>query len=268
MNDAAFSDVTLRDICLRVGVENPIDRAFWTETLRSGWEDTTFDFVEAYVGPGKVFLDIGGWIGPISLYAASRGARVIVLEPDPVAHASLSRNVSLNAGRLAGPIEVLNAAFDARRGSIKIFGNVDGFGTSTSSSIGKGEAAVEVPTLTPDDLIAMTGRQPVVAKVDIEAHEFFCADAIVDLRARLEAPLHLSLHPNMLRKTMGWRRWVGLADGDVARRTAAILAAFSDCRIRATTPPESVTGDDLQRRLRPSKGRIRDFEVIVTGPDV
>ena len=64
--------------------------------MPAGWEADTFEFVRRNVTPGGLMLDIGAWIGPIGLYAASLGARVIALEPDPVSIASLRENARLN----------------------------------------------------------------------------------------------------------------------------------------------------------------------------
>ena len=121
-------EVSLRGHTLQAALRTKLDRAFWTRWLPNGWEADTFDFIENHVREGTVVLDIGAWIGPISLYAAALGGRVISLEPDPVAYASLAENVRLN-DKLPGSIEPLHTAFGAAKGTVRIFGNRKGFGT-------------------------------------------------------------------------------------------------------------------------------------------
>lgn len=265
MTDQPTLDIDLCGVPVTVAERTAFDR-FWRDALDGGWEEDTFAFIAEHIRPGTVFLDIGAWIGPISLAAAGRGARVIALEPDPVAHESLTRNVALNVDRLSGSIEVLAAGFGPLPGTIELFAQRDGFGTSATSAVraGGGESVTR-PVITPDELIAMIDPgERAVMKVDIEAYEYECAAAIARLRRELDAPLHLSVHPATLRKSMTWPRWLGLAAGRVQERTEALFDAFEDCEIRATDAPEGVHGPDLRQRLRPASGRVRDFSVTIT----
>lgn len=222
-------EVDLHGARVTVALHTRFDRQFWTRWMPAGWEADTFEFVRRNVAPGSVFLDIGAWIGPIGLYAASLGARVIALEPDPVSIVSLRDNARLNQG-LPGSLEVLHTAFSAQPGEVRIFGNHKGFGTSGSSSIERGWRSIRIDATTAGDLIARVGDdRPVVMKVDIEAHEYFCASELSRLRRELDATMYMSIHPFLLRKSMRWRRLTGTADGEMLRRTEGLLAAFDDC---------------------------------------
>lgn len=258
--------VDIRGKQLTVTLRTKFDHQFWTRWLPAGWEQDTFDFVDQHAGPGVTFFDIGTWIGPISLYAAACGARVISLEPDPVAHPSLVANVALNKDTLAGSVEVLQQAFNATPGTVKIYGNHKGFGTSGSSSIGTGWSSVTVPACTVDDLVAKAADGPNVLKVDIEAHEYFCAPQLAQLRTALNAPMNLSVHPSSLRQSRGWKFWKpkGPNAFEVYRKTKNLLAEFSDCDLIAANAPTSLTGDDLKRRLLPESGDAAEFTVIAT----
>lgn len=259
-------DVEIRGKHLKVALRTKFDQQFWTRWLPAGWEQDTFDFVDEYARPGVTFIDIGTWIGPISLYAAALGARVISLEPDPVAHPSLVANVALNRETLPGSIEVLQQAFNATPGTVRIYGNHKGFGTSGSSSIGTGWRSITVPACTVDDLVAMAGDGPNVLKVDIEAHEYFCGPQLAELRRKLDAPMNLSVHPSSLRQSRGWKFWKaeGPDAAEVCKRTEALLAEFSDCDLSATNTPVSLAGEDLRRRLLPENGDAAEFTVIAT----
>jgi FkbM family methyltransferase len=266
MSEPETHDVDIRGKRLKVALRTKFDHQFWTRWLPAGWEQDTFDFVDEHAQPGTTFFDIGTWIGPISLYAAARGARVISLEPDPVAHPSLIANVALNREVLPGSVEVLQQAFNATPGKVKIYGNHKGFGTSGSSSIGTGFSSITVPACTVDDLVGMSGDGPNVLKVDIEAHEYFCGPQLADLRRRLDAPMNLSVHPSSLRQSRGWKFWKPKPPSpeEVYQRTKDLLAGFSDCTLVAANAPTSLEGDDLRKRLLPKTGEAMEFTVIAT----
>ncbi len=52
----------------------------------SGFEPDLFDALDEHIHPGSVFIDIGAWIGFVSIYAAQLGATVHSYEPDPAAY--------------------------------------------------------------------------------------------------------------------------------------------------------------------------------------
>lgn len=69
--------------------------------------------------PQPVIVDIGGYIGDFSLYAAYElGARVITYEPTPENYALLMENVALNG--LKDQITCHNAGVDGQPGSIML----------------------------------------------------------------------------------------------------------------------------------------------------
>src|SRR6185295_3331065 len=65
---------------------------FWGEWERGTWEPGTREAIESHVTPGSTYVDIGAWIGPTVLWAAPIAARVLALEPDPVAYLLLVEN--------------------------------------------------------------------------------------------------------------------------------------------------------------------------------
>ncbi len=48
---------------------------FWDD-CEAGWEATTFEVLTSRLRSGSTFVDVGSWIGPMTLVAASCGARV------------------------------------------------------------------------------------------------------------------------------------------------------------------------------------------------
>ena len=166
--------------------------AFWQKADAGRWEGDTFAFVRQHVGAQTTFVDVGAWIGPISLYASRHAGRVLALEPDPVAHGDLMLNVRANGAK----VEILNVGIDTTEGELTLYAPT-GLGQSTTSSFStEGAAAITVKTMTFDQISdRLAATDEVAVKVDIEGHEYRMIDAIVAFARRHQAPLHISLHP-------------------------------------------------------------------------
>ena len=85
--------VTKNNIQLNVIESDNI--AFWRDAF-SWWESSTVDFILSHTSPNKTFIDIGAWIGPISMLACQNSKQCIAFEPDPVAYNELISNIQLN----------------------------------------------------------------------------------------------------------------------------------------------------------------------------
>jgi FkbM family methyltransferase len=187
---ATLGDQTFTVVADRLGISE-----FWDHATSGKWEDDTLSFVQRHVRPSCTFVDIGAWIGPVSLSASRRAARVLSLEPDPVAHADLVRNAALNASSGA-PIDVWHVGVDNSAGELVLFAPGGLGGSITSSIATPGSVEIRVPTVTFDQIDArLGGATSVVVKVDIEGHEYQVIDRLAAFVSRHRAPLHLSLHP-------------------------------------------------------------------------
>jgi FkbM family methyltransferase len=254
--------VRLNDRTYQVSTARPESAAFWAAAAAGRWDDETFRFLDAVADPDAVLLDVGAWIGPLSLYASPRMARVIALEPDPVAHAELSANIAGNVGN----VEIWNAAVDLAPGELKLFAP-QGFGKSETSSIGEGEPVI-VKTVTFADLDAAIGAaKKLVLKVDIEGHEYRVMDALLGFAKARRAPVHLSLHPrsywNSVKQGSHWweaRRATYAATMDAIRR----LAAVGPVLLSSTGQP--VSPAMVARRIF-LKRRPKNFSVEVRAPN-
>ena len=92
---------------------------FW-DTCEAGWEATTFEVLTSQPGPASTFVDVGAWIGPMTLVAAACGARVVAYEPDPTAADELAENIAANPGfdvdvRTGRAVDIDRASRAARR---------------------------------------------------------------------------------------------------------------------------------------------------------
>jgi FkbM family methyltransferase len=76
-------------------IETDLNIDFWIHHYQN-WEPRTHDWLDKHLSNDKVFIDIGGWIGPLTLYAAQKSLSVIAFEPDPIAYKELVENINLN----------------------------------------------------------------------------------------------------------------------------------------------------------------------------
>ncbi len=180
--------------------------AFW-KSFSAGWERDTLAAIAALLPAGGVYLDIGAWIGPTLLFAASRAREAHGFEPDPAAYAKLERNVAHNP-ELAARIRIEPVAVWTRDAMLSFA--VAGPGDSTTSPVLKqGEtAALEAQ--------ALDARGPAIAplfaradfvKIDVEGAEFDLIPHIAPLLAERRPALHLSFHAHRLDRTdpVAWR---------------------------------------------------------------
>ena len=196
---------------------------FWARVEAGGWEPGTLCALDGLAGSGDVVLDLGAWVGPITLYAAALGARVIAVEPDPVALAQLRRNVAANP-ELAPLIRIVPGAIAPQPGRIAL-GARRKPGDSMSSALlaGSGASTWTSIVVTPAELAAMlpsSGR--LVVKLDIEGGEYRLLPAIGPLLAR-DPALLASFHPLILSET---------GELDVHGATRAALAPLKGWRGR------------------------------------
>lgn len=76
-------------------VETELNKNFWIEHYNC-WEIGTFDFLKKYANKNKVMIDIGSWIGPISLPLSYYFKKCICFEPDKFAYDEFVSNIKIN----------------------------------------------------------------------------------------------------------------------------------------------------------------------------
>lgn len=262
---------------LRVAPRDAREAGFWRSVANGGWETETLALLEPLVKEADLFIDIGAWIGPMTLFAASAGAKVLALEPDPVALEGLRANVALNQSEAGGiEVEIIPRAIHHRAEALSLFPGPHGHGDSMSSLVsadgarnvrraGAGEgvpAAVEAITLEEIRARIPEGARYLV-KMDIEGHEYALGPAISALMGPGALGFELSLHPRAIYNAEKAARG-GLAARVAAyRQTIALVEAFAGVDVQAKGKPVSIRRLAARRILFGGAGP-KNFAVFLT----
>jgi len=162
----------------------------WHRINLGAWEAHTINFVKN--NTGKVFFDIGAWIGPITLLASTRFEKVIAFEPSKEAAKALRKNIKLNGIK---NVTVVNKAMHNYLGEADFGYNGNlGFESSRSSLNFRSEESYKVKTITLKEAIKRYGK-PDFIKIDIEGGEEYVIDSIIE---QVPKCLSLSLHPKLI----------------------------------------------------------------------
>ena len=153
------------------------------------WEQDTYTFLQKFSDPEKIFIDIGAWIGPISLPATKLNKMCYALEPDPIAYKELQTNINLNN---IDNIKSYNLAMFNVNGFIKMGSEVLG---SSVTSIGSNINTFDVKCITMSCFIEennINQNEISLIKIDVEGSETEILKD--DFFRSTEVPVHLSLH--------------------------------------------------------------------------
>lgn len=181
-----------------------VQRPFWEQVRANNWEPGTFHALDRYLRPDKVCLDVGAWVGPITLYAMRKAREVICLEPDYLAFGELRENIALNDGQ--NTIQ-LNTGLGHKAGWGKL-SNLRAFGDSRSGYLYADAPSTYWTRLaTWDDITVLPVVEAInVIKMDVEGMESCLLPSMErwcwDHQPTLLVALH-PLHWKQARKEMG-----------------------------------------------------------------
>ena len=159
---------------------------FWNNF--SNWEQNDLDFVTQIAEQKKIFIDIGAWIGPYTLIAASMGMKVYAFEPDKVAFQELEKNIKLNSFKHKP--EIFNFGLSKIDTKAYLYSNTNNFGKSESglinykNQINTKKTEIELKNFLQEiDKIKNhnSNDRIKVIKIDIEGGEFLFEKDIYDL---------------------------------------------------------------------------------------
>lgn len=113
---------------MEFGHVNSVD--FWTLFERN-WELETFRILDQFLDHNSSFVDVGAWVGPMSIYASFKCRQVYSIEPDFEAFKLLQAHVMEN--RISN-INLLNVAISQDGNFLRLGHKKDGyFGDSMTS---------------------------------------------------------------------------------------------------------------------------------------
>lgn len=165
---------------------------FW-RLFVSDWEPQTLKWIKDLSDTDRAFLDIGGWIGPTSIWGSKFFRTVHTYEPDPTAFKYLQRNAELNAKNII----VHNSAVTADGNDVILFSR-SGLGSSMTSMYtgeqqeGTASGAKLSDILSADDFALI--------KIDIEGGERLIIDSLIEFLLGSPTNLILSLHYDFFAK--------------------------------------------------------------------
>jgi FkbM family methyltransferase len=183
---------------------------FWNRLSSGKWEPQTFLIFDRFIDRKRSYIDIGAWIGPTLLYGGQLAESAYGVEPDPIAFAELTGNLSENP-RLLERVHAFNLAIAPVSGKIA-FGNQNEGGDTESSLLFAGAKTTwAVDALTFDDFIQRSGVEDCAfIKMDIEGGEYSILPTMLPWLRSHRPTLYLSLHPGLLVGIRGLRRVSGV----------------------------------------------------------
>lgn len=162
---------------------------FWTHHFNNGWENDTISFVKKHIDVNKTFIDIGAWIGPISLISCFNSKQCICFEPDPYAYEEFNNTILLN--------NIENIILENKAVSIhnEICLGSEKLGNSiTRDSCRDNQYKIKCISISEIfDKYNLTKNNVSLIKIDIEGHE---SELLKDkFLVNLDIPMHVSFHP-------------------------------------------------------------------------
>lgn len=164
---------------------------------QNSWEPDTLAFLDKMLSPDSIFIDIGAWIGPTTLFAAAKGAHCHSFEPDPVAFKKFTANVNANASEIRSRVHANQLAITSHGKAVQLYTRFS-FGDSGSSILSRIKdegSSVEVGSTTLMDYVQQKALDRIdLIKMDIEGGEFDVIPAIGDVLSRYKPVVYLALH--------------------------------------------------------------------------
>jgi FkbM family methyltransferase len=177
--------------------------------LNGNYEDATSQFVQRYLQPGMVMLDIGANQGFFSLMASrliGASGRIVAFEPSPRDRGYLKQHLRLNR---CHNVEMVACALGESDGTADLH-VVDGTETGCNSlrppDIAQPTRVVTVPVRRLDDVLRSSGVAKVdFIKIDVEGAELSVLQGATELLTRSPRPVILAEAEDIRTKPWGYR---------------------------------------------------------------
>ena len=168
--------------------------SLWRMMEDGVWEPETLDIMERYLSDGGRFVDIGAWVGPTSLFAASLGSEVEAFEPHPENIKNLKRNIKVAS--FIKSIKVHEYGLWKTTGKQMLYATV---GKTSGASIipsrfSKFPVSIKLRNL--DEITELNKDNLSLIKMDIEGAEYELLYYLLNKLNKANPPVLLSLHPH------------------------------------------------------------------------
>lgn len=178
---------------------------YWEQVRDGLWEPQTYDIFDRFLTPEMTYIDLGAWIGPTIMYAATMVNRSLAIEPDPVAFSILEQHIKEN--NLI--VELHNHAITNYTGTLTLGSNSLGFSTTRVNPSGGGRQPAWNETFTVNcstlaDFVSSNKiNNPLFIKMDIEGSE---ENVLTDFEffEKYKPILYVSLHPFWWKNEISW----------------------------------------------------------------
>ena len=178
-----------------------IHNFYWfVDVLKSQtWEPFTFEIFNKFKDNNKVAIDIGGWIGPTTIYLSKIFKEVITIEADNIAFKSLSKNVKDN---FCDNVTLYNKAFYNSKTNNVLFGvnsfNCQStFGSSTSQTKTQSDNNTDylIETINIFDIIKEVDPNNIgLIKIDIEGGDEDVFEELILVGSKYGWKIWISFH--------------------------------------------------------------------------
>jgi FkbM family methyltransferase len=212
----------------------------WNDAIRQAvlsgqFENAERRFVERFLQPGMVFLDVGAYYGIYALTASNRigsSGRVIAFEPSPLQFKRLRWNLLLNRCK---NVRVENMALGNREGEVEFFaakGGSEGFSGLRAPRVDALVRSIRVKLATLDNYLQRQAVGTVdFIKVDVEGGELDFFKGAENLLRQMPRPIilcelqdvraeawgHQAKDTAAFVKSLGYRWFKPLRGGSLAR---------------------------------------------------
>jgi len=201
-----------------ISEDEPYSIEWFSDNKINKWEQDSFHIFEHYKNNKGIYIDIGAWIGPTTLYCANIYKKVIAIEPDPVALYRLKKNIIANN---FNNIVLIEKGLSSENGISKFGGNGElGNSESTLLIANKKEylsyegrhtkkgytqnEITEIETITIENLIEQQKIDPhniSLIKMDIEGGEKIVVPSLVKFLNTYKPVFYISLHRCFLKES-------------------------------------------------------------------
>lgn len=178
--------------------KNDENITYWRDVYFN-WERKTFDILDRYLSKDKILIDIGAWIGSISMYGSRKSKYVYSVEADNRAYKDLCLNMKNNCDNnytlINKAIYNVDDTF-VNFGKNKYLSNSK-LNDSTSQIYLNNDDTndYKIETISVNRLIKDVDINDIsIIKVDIEGGEEFILNDLLELYSKHKIPMYVSFH--------------------------------------------------------------------------